>query len=257
MPCVPILLLASALLLMADEEIPKVNPYTSESDVARGKQLFNGQCAQCHGPMGEGGRGANLARATLPRAADDASLFHVLHDGIRGTEMPGAYAMTDHEMWQVAAFVRTLGRAASEKVPGDLEQGRRLFNDKGGCLRCHSVAGTGGVVGPDLTEIGARRSAAFLRNTLLDPNSTLPDGFAMVRAQTKDGQRLTGVRLNEDIWSIQLRELNGGLRSFWKDDLKDLQKDFTKSPMPSFRGVFNETELTDVIAYLVSLRGGI
>jgi cytochrome c oxidase cbb3-type subunit 3 len=253
----PILLFATALMLIADEEIPKQNPYTTESDVARGKQLFNGQCAPCHGPAGEGGRGANLARARLPRAADDQSLFHVLHDGIRDTEMPGAYAMTDHEIWQVAAFVRTLGRAANEKVPGDPDQGRRLFNDKGGCLRCHTVSGAGGIVGPALTEIGARRSGAFLRNTLLDPNSTLPDGFAMVRAQTKDGQRLTGVRLNEDIWSIQLRDLNGGLRSFWKDDLKDLHKDFTKSPMPSFRGVFNESELTDVIAYLVSLRGGI
>ena len=142
--------------------------------------------SRCHGPAGEGGRGANLARATLPRAADDPSLFHVLHDGIQNTEMPGAYAMTDHEMWQVAAFVRTLGRAASEKVPGDPERGRGLFNGKGGCLRCHTINGAGGIVGPALTEIGSRRSAAFLRNTLLDPDSTLPEGFAMVRAETKE-----------------------------------------------------------------------
>ena len=121
----------------------------------------------------------------------------------------------------------------------------------------HAFGGIGGILGPALTEIGTRRSAAFLRNTLLNPDSTLPEGFAMVRAQTKDGQRLTGVRLNEDIWSIQLRDLAGGLRSFWKEDLKDLHKDSTKSPMPSFRGVFNESELTDVIAYLVSLRGGL
>jgi putative heme-binding domain-containing protein len=257
MYCLPILLFACALLSMADEEIPKANPYTEESDVARGKQLFNGQCAPCHGPAGEGGRGANLARPKLPRAADDESLFHVLHDGIRGTEMPGAYAMTDHEIWQVAAFVRTLGRAAAGAVPGDPEQGRSLFDGKGGCLRCHSVGGAGGIVGPALTEIGARRSAAFLRGTLLDPASTLPDGFAMARVQTKDGRQLSGIRLNEDPWSIQFRDLAGGLHSLWKDDLKDLQKDFTKSPMPSYRGVFNEGELTDVIAYLVSLRGGL
>ena len=79
----------------------------------------------------------------------------------------------------------------------------------------------------------------------------------MVRAETKDGQRLTGIRLNEDVWSIQFRDLTGGLRSIWKDDLKDLQKDFTRSPMPSYKGVLSESELTDVIAYLVSLRGGL
>jgi putative heme-binding domain-containing protein len=252
-----ILLFAGALLLMADEEVAKENPYKTESDVARGKQLFNGQCAPCHGPAGEGGRGANLARLKLPRAPDDSSLFHVLHDGIPGTEMPGAYAMTDHEIWQVAAFVRALGGAVSEKVPGNPEHGRRLFREKGGCVRCHSVSGAGGIVGPALTEIGARRSAAFLRSTLLDPSSTLPEGFAIVRAETKDGQRLTGVRLNEDVWSIQFRDLTGGLRSIWKDDLKDLQKDFTRSPMPSYKGVLSESELTDVIAYLVSLRGGL
>jgi putative heme-binding domain-containing protein len=253
----PILLFAGVLTLMADEEIPKQNPYTTASDVARGKQLFNGQCALCHGPAGEGGRGANLARPNLKRAPDDPSLFHVLHDGIPGTEMPGAFAMTDHEIWQVAAFVRTLGRAASEKVPGDPERGRRLVNDKGGCLRCHSIGGVGGITAPTLTEIGARRSAAFLRKTLLDPESTLPEGFAMVDAQTKDGRRLVGVRLNEDVWTIQFRDPAGNPQSIWKDDLVELRKDLTKSPMPSFRTVFSDSELTDVVAYLVSLRGGL
>ncbi len=63
------LLFASALMLIAEDEVPKQNPYITESDVLRGKQLFNGQCSRCHGPAGEGGRGANLALPTLPRAA--------------------------------------------------------------------------------------------------------------------------------------------------------------------------------------------
>jgi cytochrome c oxidase cbb3-type subunit 3 len=254
-----VLLYASSLILLADEEIPipKQNPYTMESDVVRGKQLFVAQCSRCHGPAGEGGRGANLARPTLPRAADDPSLFRVIKDGLQNTEMPGAYAMTDHEIWQVAAFVRTLGRAASEKVPGDPERGRLLVSGKGACQRCHTIGGVGGISGPPLTEIGARRSAAFIRGTLLDPASTLPEGFAMIQVQTKQSRRLSGIRLNEDTYSVQFRDLSGNLHSFWKEDLSEYHKDFGKSPMPSFRGVFSESELTDVVAYLVSLRGAL
>src|SRR5690349_7825124 len=100
-----------------DEEnkIPKENPHTSESDIARGKQLFMGHCAPCHGPAGNGGKGANLARPSLPRAADDPSLFRVIRRGIPNSEMPGAWEMNDHEAWQVAAFVRTLGRNVAEE----------------------------------------------------------------------------------------------------------------------------------------------
>src|SRR5438105_5324633 len=98
-----------------EKEIPKQNPYQSEADVAHGKQLFLGHCAPCQGPAGDGGKGANLARPVLPRGADDQSLFRVLRRGIPGTEMPGAWEMIDHEVWQVAAFVRTLGRAAQDE----------------------------------------------------------------------------------------------------------------------------------------------
>jgi putative heme-binding domain-containing protein len=158
-------------------------------------------------------------------------------------------------MWQVAAFVRSLGRMAAEKVPGDPTSGRRLIESKGGCQRCHSIGGEGGATGPALTEVGSRRSPAFLRKTLLDPNSTLSEGFAMVQAQTRDGRSLSGIRMNESTFSIQFRDMAGAAHSFWKDDLSELRKDTTRSPMPSYRAVFSDSELTDVVAYLASLRG--
>jgi len=34
-----------------------------------------------------------------------------------------------------------------------------------------------------------------------------------------------------------------------------LQKETGKSPMPSFRGAFSASEMDDLVAYLVSLRG--
>jgi hypothetical protein len=83
--------------------------------------------------------GANLALPTLPRAADDAALFRVIRAGISETEMPGAWEMIDHEVSQVAAFVRTFGRGAQESVPGDPARGEQLFRSKGNCLQCPTV----------------------------------------------------------------------------------------------------------------------
>jgi transposase-like protein len=57
----------------------------------------------------------------------------------------------------------------------------------------------------------------------------LPDGFLQVRVLTNDGGRFTGLRLNEDTFTIQVRDLNGQLHSFLKQDLKELEKLTRKS----------------------------
>ncbi len=250
-------LAASAQLVPFDPEyvIPKENPHTTPADLKNGQQLFMGQCARCHGPKGEGGRGAVLAQPRLRHAPDDQALFLVIRDGIKGTEMPAGYAVDTLENWQLAAYVRSLGRMAPEKVPGDPKHGQDLYQAKGHCSQCHIVSGQGGSLGPELTEIASRRSAAHLRAAVLDPESTLPEGFLEVRMVTKDGARITGVRLNEDTFSIQVLDLAGGIHSFFKEGLKELQRDTGKSPMPSFRSTFSASEVDDLVAYLVSLRG--
>jgi cytochrome c oxidase cbb3-type subunit III len=235
--------------------IPKKNPYTTPADVQTGARVFMAQCASCHGPKGEGGKGAVLAQPKLHHAPDDESLFKVIRDGIKGTEMPAGYAVDTRETWQLAAYVRTLGRTPLESVPGDAKRGEEIYRRRGNCTNCHTVKGQGGVLGTELTEIGARRSAAYLRAAVLEPEKELPEGFLQVRIRTKDGGSITGVRLNEDIFTIQVRDLNGNLHSFVKEDLAELQRDSGKTPMPSFRGALSASETDDLIAYLVSLRG--
>lgn len=250
-------LAAMAQLVPFDPEyvIPKANPHTTPADVKNGQQLFMGQCARCHGPKGEGGRGAVLAQPKLRHAPDDEALFHVIQEGIKGTEMPPGYAVDTLETWQLAAYIRSLGRMAPESVPGDAKRGQELYRSKGRCSQCHIIDGQGGSLGPELTEIAARRSAAHLRAAVLDPASTLPEGFLELRLTTKDGRGITGVRLNEDTFTLQIIDLNGELHSFIKSDLKELQRETGKTPMPSFRSAFSASEVDDLVAYLYSLRG--
>src|SRR5579859_5327219 len=193
----------AAILLSSTAVWCAGNPFTSPADVAEGRRNYQNHCAGCHGPGGEGGRGAPLASVTLSRAPDDAALFAVIKNGITGTEMPRAFELSDHETWQVAAFVRTLGRVAPEPVSGNPANGERLFRTSG-CVQCHSVRRQGGRMGPDLSEIGARRSASYLRAVLLQPEASLPDGFMLVHVTTRDASRVTGILINEDTYSVQI-----------------------------------------------------
>ena len=251
------LALLSALVcsgLPAQTEGRGATALPNTGDVDHGARLFAVNCALCHGPKGTGGRGAELAKPRLMRVTDDASLFQVIHDGIPGTEMPANRAMTDREMWQVIAYVRTLGRATGEAVAGDAAHGAALFREKG-CIGCHAVGADGGRMGPPLTEVGEKRGAAYLRAKLLDPAGNLPEGFQMAEITPAHGERVSGIVLNEDTYSIQLRDLSGHLHSFWKKDLTALEKHQDRTPMPSFRGKLGDRELDDLVAYLASLRG--
>jgi len=232
-----------------------------------GEALFRTHCAPCHGPQGNGGRGSNLAVRNLPRAPDDAALSAIIALGIPGTQMPGT-RMTGDENRQLVAYVRALGRTPAMPAPGDRANGERLFWSKGKCGQCHTIGPRGGRMGPDLTEIGTRRSPAHLRTSLLDPEAEVPDTFAVyrrvistpdnflqVRAVTQDGRQITGVRVDEDAFTIQIRDYSDRLYSFAKDELRELHKDWGKSPMPSVHGVLSDSELQDLIAYLSGLQG--
>lgn len=251
---VALMLWCAALAAQDPAEITP-RPVTTPEDLAAGQRIYRIQCAYCHGTNGEGGRGATLARPRLLHTPDDQAMFQVIARGIPDSEMPGHW-FTAREIWQVVAFVRTLGRRVPQQVSGDAANGGKLYASKGGCAHCHTIRGRGGAIGPDLSDIGARRSGGYLREALLKPESTVLEGFLQVELVTRDGGRITGVRLNEDAFSIQIRDLSGQFRSYWKSELTELNKQRGKSPMPSYEGVLTASELDDLIAYLDSLRSG-
>ena len=71
---------------------------------------------------------------------------------------------------------------------------------------------------------------------------------------TKDGRNVTGVRVNEDSFSLQIRDDSGRSYSFWKPEIAQVNKQRGKSPMPSYKGQLSEDELTDLVAHLASLK---
>ena len=226
----------------------------SAADVATGKRLFDGQCAWCHGAEGVGAAGPSLQRATLRSAADDRALVQLIRAGIPGTEMPPfGLSLTETTAWQTAAYVRSLGRSEPANVPGDAKRGAALYVSTG-CATCHVIAGAGIGVGPELTTIGLQRGPAHLRESLLKPEAAHPSGYLVVKATSGAGAITRGIRANEDVFFVQIRDAAGKLHVFEKAKLAKLERELQGTLMPSYAQL-PPAQMDDLVAYLVSLRG--
>lgn len=237
----------------------------SESDIQVGKGLFNQQCARCHGVQADGGNGPSLKRVDLINAPTDEALVNVIQFGIPGTEMPGNWMLSEKDAIQVAGYVRSLGQLKQASFTGNIELGKKLFDGKGACKACHMVSGEGNSIGPELTNVGNRRGPEYLHTVLLEPGfykkeGELPktaSGFIdhLVYSITDNaGNELEAMRINEDAFTIQLRDAHNKYYSFRKSDLSSLTKEFGKSIMPSIKGLFSDSEIEDLVAYLINLK---
>jgi len=234
------------------------------ADIQKGKQLFEGLCADCHGFEGTGGRGPSLNRP-LSRAQDDEPLRAIIRDGLPDRGMPRVRRTTDGEQRQLITYVRSLGRTARTASTGDALKGNAVYQ-RSGCASCHVIKGEGGTTGPELTTIGIQRGPDYLRQAIVDPAAALPHGtlpvpsrnldeFLPVRIVTREGREIRGLRINEDTFTIQIRDSNNELHSFRKADLRDAEKEFGKSLMPAFKDRLAASDVNDLVAYLSSLRG--
>ena len=113
----------------------------------------------------------------------------------------------------------------------------------------------GGRIGPNLSRIGAARSAAALEREIRRPGEVIPVGFETVTVVTKDGRKIRGARKNEDTFSIQIMTANEEIRSFSKKEVEVIPE-LERSLMPSYGPErLNAADLDDVVRYLRSLRG--
>ena len=224
------------------------------ADIAYGARLYDAQCTTCHGATGDGVGGVDLRSGKFRNAVTDQDLVRVVTTGIPGTGML-AFRFDPSEIAGIVAYLRNMNtfERGSVKV-GDADRGRTVVSGKGACARCHRIGAQGSRVAPELTDIGAMRSAASLLRSLTDPTSQMMPINRPVRAVTRDGRTINGRRLNEDTYTVQLIDDQERLVSLVKADLREFTI-LTSSPMPSFRDQLTPDEIADVVAYLLSLKG--
>jgi len=248
------------------------NPLAGDAKAAKaGEYEFRINCALCHGLGARGGgRGPDLTRAQKKHAHSDAEMFQIISNGIAGTAMPAngtngqGVGMTDEEIWQIVAYIRSQEVKTPAKGPANAGHGKELFYGDANCSLCHMVAGKGGRLGPDLTAVGGSRTRESIIDSVRNPSRRLawgltegtkefPQEYESVTAVTADGKQIKGVALNEDSFSVQIMDSNERIHLLDKEKLRSFQKS-RESAMPKYdTDVLSDKDLEDIVAYLISV----
>ena len=235
-------------------QAPAEQYFNAKADPEQGKKLWSANCSICHGADGKGGRGSNLTTGKFRYGGTDDDLYRAIRYGIPGTEMPG-FPIDGLAALHLIAYVRVLGSASMPALTsGDVARGRELFFGAGQCSGCHHVPSGGSRTGPDLSGVGMRLPPDALMASLLRPGERVMPEYYYVKVVTRDGRTFAGRRLNEDTYSVQLIDTQERLVSFVKDELRSYEL-IRESPMPSYESKLKLEELSDLVAFLASLRG--
>lgn len=220
------------------------------NQIAQGRAVFRSNCAFCHGLTGKGGRGPSL----IGLEKSDEDLKKIIREGVPGSTMPAFSGFEQDDLDNLALFIHQLssGGEKAAKFSGDPDKGRAVY-ERNGCAGCHEIAGKGSTFGPDLTRVGGARSLEYLRDSIVKPSADVPESYQAVSVVTRDGKKISGIRINEDTFTVQLRLPNEEFRSFVKEEQREVRAE-TKSLMPAYTSLPPE-DLQNLIAYLSSLRG--
>jgi putative heme-binding domain-containing protein len=136
----------------------------------------------------------------------------------------------------------------------DFETGKKIYSAIL-CSHCHAMQGSGGDIGPDLTQLGTRFSNKDILEAMIDPSKVVSDQYASTIFYLKNGQSVVGRLVNEDKTNYMISQ-----NPFAADQLRKIaKKDVTSkrySPesimLPGLINSLNPDELRTLVAYLKS-----
>ena len=239
---------------LAAQGPPAKNPLEGNPDAIKyGMGLFRSRCADCHGMDARGIRGPDITQVWASGRTDDG-LFKTIKGGVPNTEMPANPRITDHEAWQLLAYLRTLAAPAPVDPPrGNAQNGETIF--RATCATCHQVNGAGGRLGPDLSRVGSARSRDAIVQRIRTGFENFRAGYEPVMVTPQTGQPVRGVKKNEDLFSVQIMDTGERIQGYEKDKMRAVENG-TRSMMPAFGSDrLSDRDLDDLVRYLQTLRG--
>ena len=187
--------LAHALSSAVQKTYPFPVAPTAMPVLAKGGQLFQAQCAACHGQQGRGDgplaaslnpKPTALADHTRARERSLFALHQIISNGVQGTAMQGFGALSDEDRWALAFFVGTLPYAQSDKDEGaKLWQANAQVRQTVASL--DALTQTSEHVLADKLDVpSAKALTAYLRTNPNALNVNSPKGTAIAKAKLSE-----------------------------------------------------------------------
>jgi mono/diheme cytochrome c family protein len=237
-----------------------------EEAANRGRTFYIAQCITCHGPKGRGTeQGADLVRSLV-----------VLHDRYGNTIGPfllkghptqsgtRSATFTQSQIADLSHFLHqkvedTLRTGPYNKVlnvlTGDPKAGEAYFNGPGKCSACHSPTG-------DLAGIASRYEPPVLQLKMVFPQTVAFGRHATAGAKhpvtvtvtTPSGERVTGVLLEMDDFSVSLRDPSGAYRAFQRTPDLKIEKHDPYAAHIALLDQYKNEDIHNLVAYLETLK---
>jgi putative membrane-bound dehydrogenase-like protein len=134
---------------------------------------------------------------------------------------------------------------------GDVAKGRAVFFGAiAACSTCHRMGDLGGHVGPDLTKIGAVRSARDLLESILVPSSTFAQGYESYKVATEDGNVLSGLIARQSADAVVLKDASAAEVQVRRDQIRRMERAAVSIMPEGLERKLTREEFRDLLAFL-------
>jgi putative membrane-bound dehydrogenase-like protein len=135
---------------------------------------------------------------------------------------------------------------------GNGREGRNIFlyNSTAQCVRCHSIGGEGGSVGPNLQEIGNTLSREQILQAMIEPSARIAPGYGNIALTLTDGQEVTGVLMKETEEELTLKTSAAEPLKVPISRIKSREN--YPSGMPPMGAILSKREIRDLVEFLAN-----
>lgn len=185
--------------------------------------------------------------ATLRSAFNAAGPTHPALEAalaLGGSQAPAAWKWSEE-------FARDL--AAEVRAQGNPSRGGQIYHrPELACAACHSLGGSGGLIGPSLDTLGTAQPVEFIIGALLDPAKEVKEGYSAVELESKAGDLHSGYPIAEEDGAAILRvPATGELIRVRNETIAAKRPVGTLMPS-GLADSLNRADLRDLIAFLAS-----
>ena len=138
---------------------------------------------------------------------------------------------------------------------GNPQRGQEVFfRAEAQCSKCHRVAGVGGWIGPDLSQIGGKLAKDGLLDSILNPSAAIAFEYVQYSVETDKGQVFQGLIVEDAPERLVLKNAEGERIVVPAKDVS-MKTPLAVSLMPEgLVQYLTDGELVDLLAYLATLK---